>query len=124
DLLNVRAAAACSRADAAATPEAARAERAEAVSCFVHAVRVRREVIEICKKALAEGLAGAQKYWALATLAEAYLGVGDEAAAQAKLEEAFALGSSKHLRETTQQQMDKLRELLAKSPLDYVKAGA
>ena len=123
-LLNVRSAAACKRADESATADAARAERAEAVTCFVHAVRVRREVISICKQTLAEeGLTDEQKYWALATMAEAYLGAGDEAAAQLKLDEAFALPSAAGwMMESTQQQMGNLRQLLAKSPLNYIKS--
>ncbi|HYG82639.1 MAG TPA: tetratricopeptide repeat-containing protein [Pyrinomonadaceae bacterium] len=124
-LLDVRSADACKRADAAATADAARAERAEAVSCFVQAVRVRREVVSICGQVLAEeGLTGERKYWALATMAEAYLGVGDEAAAQQKLREAFALTTAQWMKDSTQQQMDKLRELLAKSPLKYIKSDA
>lgn len=124
-LLNVRSAAACKRADEAATTDAARAERAEAVTCFVHAVRVRREVISICEKLLTEeeGLTDAQKYWALATMAEAYLGAGDVAAAERKLGEAFALpAAADWMKESTQQQMGKLRELLARSPLGYIKS--
>jgi hypothetical protein len=108
-LLNVRAANAQSRA--------------EAVADFVQAGRVRREVLSICESALEnEGLPEADKYWVLATEAEAYLGVGDEARARQKLDEASAAASTaRWMKESTQEQLDKLRRLLADSPLKYVK---
>jgi MAP3K TRAFs-binding domain len=106
-LLNVRAANAQSRA--------------EAVADFVQAERVRREVLEICEKELKEGgLSADGKYWVMATMAEAYLGIGDEAGARQKLDEAVA--SADWMKESTREQMDKLRTLLADSPLKYLKA--
>ena len=108
-LLNVSAASAPSHADA--------------IACFVRAERVRLEVLSICESVLKnETLTNDEKYWVLATEAEAYLGVGDEAAAQQKLDEAFAIASAPWMKETTQEQMEKLRGLLADSPLKYVKA--
>lgn len=107
-LLNVRAANARSRA--------------EAVADFVQAERVRREVLSICESALKnESLPADEKYWVLATEAEAYLGVGDEANARQRLDEAFAIASAQWMKESTQEQLDKLRRLLADSPLKYVK---
>lgn len=99
--------------------------RAEAVADFVQAERVRREVLSICESFLKnESLPEADKYWVLATEAEAYLGVGDEANAQRKLEEAFAPASTAQwMKDSTQEQMDKLRRLLTDSPLKYVKEG-
>jgi hypothetical protein len=74
-LLNVRAANAKSRA--------------EAVADFVQAERVRREVLAICESLLAEEkksrankLSQDARYWVLATMAEAYLGIGAEARAK------------------------------------------
>jgi hypothetical protein len=109
-LLNVRAANAPSRA--------------AAVADFVQAERVRREVLSICASILKnENLPEADKYWVLATQAEAYLGVGDVAAAQQKLQEAFAPASTAQwMKDSTREQMDKLRQLLADSPLKYVRA--
>jgi len=107
-LLNVRAAHAPSRA--------------EAVADFVQAERVRREVLSICESALTNSaLSADDKYWVLATMAEAYLGVGDEAAAQQKFQEASSVASAGWMKDSTQEQMDKLRRLLADSPLKYVK---
>jgi MAP3K TRAFs-binding domain len=124
-LLNVRAAAAAQRAEAAQRPEEVAAQRAEAVADFVQAARVRREVLLICQSALdAERLADEQKYWVLATMAEAHLGVGDEAAADQKLREAHALDPAQWMKDSTQEQMDKLRRLMADSPLKYLTADA
>ena len=99
--------------------------RAEAVADFVQAQRVRREVLSICESLLKnESLPEADKYWVLATEAEAYLGVGDEANAQRKLEEASAPASTAQwMKESTREQMNKLRSLLADSPLKYVREG-
>ncbi len=121
-LLNARAADACQRADSAATAEEATAARADAVACFVRAERVRREVLSICEATLAdENLGEAQRYWPLATMAEAYLGIGDKAASEQKLQEAFAIASEPWMKEGTEEQMDKLRGLLTDSPLKYIR---
>lgn len=108
-LLNVRAANAQSRA--------------EAIADFVQAERVRREVLDICKTEMAGGgpPGGEQKYWVLATWAEALLGVGDEEGARQKLEEASAFASAEWMTDSTREQMAKLRALLADSPLKYVR---
>ncbi len=122
-LHNVYAAAYCRRARAAAAPEEKKADRAEAISCFVLATRVRREVLKICEKVLeTEKLSDDARYWVLATMAEAHLGMGDEEAAERKLQEAFAIASADWMKESTREQMDKLRALLADSPLGYVRA--
>ncbi|HEX7955472.1 MAG TPA: tetratricopeptide repeat-containing protein [Pyrinomonadaceae bacterium] len=102
--------------------------RAEAVADFVQAERVRREVRDICEEVMKDG--GPKddelKYWVLATWAEALLGVGDEAGARAKLDEAGALipdpEKNNWMRQSTAEQMDKLRALLEQSPLKYVRA--
>ena len=108
-LLNVRAANAQSRA--------------EAIADFIQAERVRREVLDICEAEMKnESLPEEQKYWVLATMAEAYVGLGDEDEAEKKLEEASALASAAWMTDSTREQMDKLRALLADSPLKYVKA--
>jgi tetratricopeptide (TPR) repeat protein len=106
-LLNVRAANAASRA--------------EAVADFVQAERIRREVIKICESAMKDGgPPGDDKYWVLATMAEAYLGIGDEANAEKSFQEAAAVASADWMKESTTEQMDKLRTLLADSPLKYI----
>jgi tetratricopeptide (TPR) repeat protein len=110
-LLNVRAANAASRA--------------EAIADFVQAERVRREVISICEALLKrEDLPKDDKYWAMASLAEAYVGIGDEAHAQQKMQEAFAGASAGWMKESTEEQATKLRQLMSDSPLKYVRTDA
>ncbi|HWS88272.1 MAG TPA: TRAFs-binding domain-containing protein [Pyrinomonadaceae bacterium] len=97
--------------------------RAEAVADFVQAERVRREVIDICAEEMKGGgpPSDEQKYWLLATWAEGLLGVGDEAGAQQKFQEASAVAPAGWMKDSTQEQMETLRRLLADSPLKYVK---
>jgi hypothetical protein len=100
---------------------------AEAVADFVQARRVRKEVISICNEWL-EANARSQplppgskfpekRYWVLATLAEAEIGLEEELLGQQRLEEAFAAAPEPWMKETTQEQVDKLKVLLAASPL-------
>ena len=72
----------------------------EAVADFVQARRVRKEVVSICNEWLESNPRTAplppgskfpeKQYWVLATLAEAQIGLEDEALGQQRLEEAFA----------------------------------
>jgi hypothetical protein len=92
--------------------------RADAIADFVQAERIRRNVLLICEAELNnEDLPEGEKYWLLATMAEAYLGVGDEAHARQKLKEADSIAFASWMKDTTQEQMEKLRGLLANSPL-------
>ena len=102
---------------------------ADAIADYVQAKRVRVEVIDICRRLLGEmaptGGAMAEvesRYWVLATLAEASLGVGDAAAANGHLEAANGLGVSQWMKDSTAEQLEKLRQLMASSPLDHIKA--
>jgi len=118
-LLNVRAAQA--------------ADLPEAVADFVQARRVRQEVLDICDKVLAESAAASAKdanasgpapesqYWVLATIAEAHIGLEDGLGEQ-RLQEAFAVASEKWMKDSTQEQVDKLKALLADSPLKKISA--
>jgi hypothetical protein len=122
-LLNVRAANAKSRT--------------EAVADFIQAERVRREVITICEKWLAENPAPddkkssgkgkedylASKYWVLATYAEAHLGTGQMAKADKSYRRAYALAPARWMVEATERQRKKLEALLDASPLKPAKAG-
>ena len=122
-LQNVRASESSKRAEAAASPEEATALRAEAVACFVDAAATRREVLQICEGVLAsEKLLDDPRYWVLATMAEAYLGIGDQAGTDRALGEAFKIASAKWMKDSTEDQMNKLRGLLADSPLRFVRA--
>jgi hypothetical protein len=124
-LLNVRGSSSSRRADAAASPGEATQLRGDAIACFVDARKVRGEVLKICETVLdTETLSQDDKYWVLATMAEAYLGIGDDERAESKLHEAFAVASAQWMRDSTQEQVDKLRRLLADSPLKFVRAEA
>ena len=106
---------------------------AEAVADFVQARRVRQEVISICDQWLdlnpppALVPAGSKmeviRYWVLATLAEAHIGREDEAMGQQLLAQAFAIAPEPWMKQTTQDQIEKLRTLLAASPLKKLPSG-
>lgn len=101
-------------------------ELAEAIADFVQARRVRREVISICeqwleKNSSAKGLDD-ERYWVLATLAEAFVGLDEESLGQQKLEEAFAAAPEEWMKQSTQDQLEKLKTLLASSPLKKLPA--
>jgi hypothetical protein len=98
------------------------AEPVEAVTDFVLAQRTRRRVIEICQ-ALQDPKAAnsTDSYWITATLAEAWLGLGDEQKAREFLEKAKASPDATPRKvQTTEQQLDTLRKLLAQSPLSRI----
>lgn len=96
--------------------------RAEAITDFVQAERIRKEVLSICESLIEqEQLPVSDKYWVLATMAEAHLGMGNDDLAAQKLQEAKALSTLSWMTESTGDQMTRLRSLLAKSPLQYVR---
>ena len=89
---------------------------------FVQAQRIRREVLSIAENLLqTENLPANDKYWAMATIAEAHLGLGDEAKSQEVLQQAFA--PQEWMRDSTEEQLKSLKKLLDKSPLKYVQEG-
>jgi hypothetical protein len=106
---------------------------AEAIADFVQARRVRREVISICNQWLESNpppaplLPGSKypekRYWVLATLAEAEIGSEQELLGQQRLEEAFAVAPEEWMKQSTQEQVTKLKALLAASPLKKLPAG-
>jgi tetratricopeptide (TPR) repeat protein len=112
---------------------------AEAVADYVQARRVRAEVKSICEewlkankqpdadeggeKAVAQYLRN--KYWVIASKAEALLGMGETAAAEAAYAEAYALADEDWMIDSTKGQRKKLEPLLdeSRSPLRYVRVG-
>ena len=95
--------------------------RAEAIADFVEAERIRKEVLSICEPLLGhEYLSDANKYWIRATMAEAYVGLGDEEKARQKLEEAESFSPSEWMKETTDKRLVALRSYLDQSPLKFV----
>ena len=102
-------------------------EPADAIADFILARRTRADVAEICNarlEALKES-AGTleERYWLLATLAEAALGVGDEATSADYLAQATALAAGTWMADSTNEQLPALRAYLADSPLKWIKAA-
>ena len=91
---------------------------AESVADFVVAQRVRRKVIGICEALLSKSESESDRYWILSTLAEAWFGVGDRRKSEEVLERASAVAAAQWMRDTTAEQLKRLEELLADSPLD------
>lgn len=106
----------------------------EATADVVVARRIRRRVLLICdawlteyekrkkqNKDLIEGKDWEQeekrlteeKYWVLATKAEAFVGLGDDVAAQKPFDEAKAMALASYMVESTETQMANLKKLLA-----------
>jgi len=97
---------------------------AEAIADFVQAERIRKEVINICQEWLkTESPSGDAKYWVQATLAEAYFGTGDDVEGQRILDLAFPIASAEWMRDSTRDQLAKLRPMLADSPLKHLNAN-
>jgi hypothetical protein len=110
---------------------------ADAIADFVLARRVRKEVIEISEKWLADNAPPAaqtataqalkqdadNRYWVLATLGEAMVGL-DDPAAQQQLDKAYAAAPAGWMAVSTREQIAKLRTLLADSPLKHLKPVA
>ncbi len=110
-LLNVRAA-----LNAAPAP-------AEAIADFILAQRTRRRVLGLCNERLASQPQPSddEGYWIRATIAEALTGLGDDAEAKEVLDEARARpGVAAWMIQSTQEQLDRLRQLLAQSPLSRI----
>jgi hypothetical protein len=109
-------------------------EPAEAIADFVQAQRVRREVLAICQRWLAANPTPDEdavsvkamkeylnnKYWVLASMAEATLGSGATAEADRLYADAYAIAPDKWAEESTRDQRAKLEPLLAASPLSKI----
>lgn len=76
--------------------------------------RIRQRVLDICQPMYqANSIAEAtNRYWLLATMSEAWLGLGDEAKSRQFLEEASALHPAKWMLDSTAQQRARLEKLL------------
>jgi MAP3K TRAFs-binding domain len=115
---------------------AAGADPAEAIADYVQARRVRREVLAICERWLEDNpipdarsarpeavrQAQASRYWVLATLGEAYLGLGEGLEGREQLQAAYASAPAPWMAESTREQIANLELLLEKSPLESIKA--
>ena len=106
---------------------ASMSEPADAIADFILARRTRSDVADLCKAKL-EGLKDSpgtreERYWLLATLGEAALGVGDEALSADYLAQATAVAAGTWMADSTNEQLPALRAYLADSPLKWIKAG-
>lgn len=92
----------------------------EAITDFVLAQRARRRVIEICERLLETREPDAEHaYWYQATLAEAWLGLGERKRSQDWLRKAFDQAEPSW-KDVTQKRLDRLAEYLEASPLPAV----
>jgi tetratricopeptide (TPR) repeat protein len=97
--------------------------RAEAIADFVQAQRIRREVMKYCKNQLelANGTkTEEERYWIVATLWEAAVGIEDVDAEKQWSERAAAMKVADWMLVSTQEQIAKLKKLLSDSPLRYL----
>lgn len=112
---------------------------AEAIADFILAQRTRRRVLRLCEALLESKPApnGADEYWIKATMAEAYAGLGDDPRAKDLLDSARKVDMSvaslaahtnpppsavpSWMIQTTEDQLARLRELLAQSPLARIR---
>ncbi len=103
---------------------------ADSIADFVQARRIRREVISICEQSLAENSPASgrsnkkisarlveRRYWILATIAEAEIGL-ETGLGEERLKEACAAAPEEWMKQSTQEQVDKLKLLLSASPLE------
>jgi tetratricopeptide (TPR) repeat protein len=97
-------------------------DRVEAIADFVLAQRTRRRIVTICVSLLGQKNLPSETYWILATLAEAWFGLGDQARADLYLKQAKALipPPADWMKESTTQQLARLEKLLANSPLTKI----
>jgi len=94
---------------------------ADAIADFVLARRVRKSVLALCEAALAklpEGeRANEERYWLLASQAEAAHGLGDDENGDAYFAKAKSFGQP-WMVSSTVEQLDRLRPLLQSSPIE------
>jgi len=98
------------------------ANAAEAIADFVQAQRIRREVIRICQQCLKmDEPAPEARYWILATMAEAYFGIGDDEPGERTLKDASSIAPAAWMKDSTLAQIERLKLMLADSPLKQLK---
>ncbi len=92
----------------------------DAVADYIIANRIRQKVVEICESLyrLKNYEDRSDKYWIVATLEEAFFGLGDPERFDKFRKVAKSLSNHNWERETTEVQLSNLGELLKKSPLN------
>lgn len=110
-----------------------------AIADYMQARRIREEVVAICKKWIDENpnphpelrltnvvsgsLHRVNWYWLLASMAEAYVGLEKEEEAGQLLEELYQKAPQTWMKETTEEQIKKLQQLLKASPLRFLQGS-
>lgn len=96
----------------------------EALADFVIAERVRRQIIRICEELLEKGVKddegnidNEQQFWVQATLMEALIGIGEEQKAEEVKKRMIESKPEGWMIETMDQQIDKLKKMLAATPV-------
>ncbi|NNE20393.1 MAG: DUF4071 domain-containing protein, partial [Myxococcales bacterium] len=95
---------------------AAEASSEIAAEDHARAQGVRRRLVEACRAKLEEAsdMSPTERYWVLATLQQAAVGLGDEQAAEKWGQQALEQQPSSHMVESSHEQLEKLRSLLSK----------
>jgi Tetratricopeptide Repeats-Sensor len=110
---------------------AAHAEKlTDRIADFIQARRVRLEVLEICdewitanpERPSTSAQSAERRFWVLAVIAEAHIGLEDGQGEQ-RLTEALAAAPAEWMKETSREQVTKLKALLAASPLKKLPAS-
>lgn len=103
-------------------------EPMDAIADFVLARRARADVLAICAQKL-EAIKGkdsadlkAERYWLLASMAEAAVGLGDELSGNKYLTQAAGVAAESWMLDSTNEQLAKLRGYLKASPLWHATA--
>lgn len=99
-------------------------DRADAIADFVLARRIRRQVLQICQDTLesGRGVDTHGYYSILVTMWEAAVGLEDYIEAALLSQRIEAIPADTNIREITRSHINKLKELLSASPLQYLKS--
>ncbi len=99
-------------------------DKSDAIADFVWARRVRQRVIELARRRLEAGVKDdqgredlEQKFWLRATLIEALVGIGESDRAAAEQATAIAEAPESWMAGSLQEQLEKLKVLLAQAPV-------
>lgn len=101
-------------------------ELAESVADYVLAQRTRRQVLLLCDALLTSGRTLPDQYWILATMGEAYFGIGDKVKSAEYVARAFSLQPepAQWMKDSTTGQVAKLAALLENPPTARLAASS
>lgn len=109
-------------------------DKAEAIADYVEARRVRKEVLDICEEWIKTNPMPVQQdvsveaaksyiknwYWVYATIGEACAGMGEDEKSKQILTEAYAKAPETWMKNSTEEQIERLESLISNSPLKFV----